>query len=160
MLLHLVVMHLIGCCHCNIKPSTVIGWLHTAFQFPAFSPQNPFVFGGLDGSAGECIQLTTFVLLFLSRSLPSSRLPPFQRSTLHHITYSHLCTIPPPSHSLPANINMTSPTMEARVKNVLSGDTVVLTHLQKPTEERILSLAYVSAPRMRRDNDEVSSHSM
>lgn len=51
---------------------------------------------------------------------------------------------------------MAAPTLEARVKSVLSGDTVVLMHLQKPTEERILSLAYVSAPRMRREHDEVS----
>ena len=45
---------------------------------------------------------------------------------------------------------------EARVKSVLSGDTVVLSHVTNPTQERILSLAYVSAPRLRREGDEVS----
>ncbi|KAJ5176904.1 Transcription factor [Penicillium canariense] len=43
---------------------------------------------------------------------------------------------------------------EARVKSVLSGDTVVLSHVTNPTQERILSLAYVSAPRLRREGDE------
>ncbi|KAJ5649610.1 uncharacterized protein N7484_003333 [Penicillium longicatenatum] len=43
---------------------------------------------------------------------------------------------------------------EARVKSVLSGDTVVLSHVTNPTQDRILSLAYVSAPRLRREGDE------
>ncbi|KAJ6155530.1 hypothetical protein N7470_006096 [Penicillium chermesinum] len=44
--------------------------------------------------------------------------------------------------------------LEARVKSVLSGDTVVLAHVQNPGQERVLSLAYVSAPRLRREGDE------
>jgi hypothetical protein len=44
---------------------------------------------------------------------------------------------------------------EARVKSVLSGDTVVLSHVTNPSQERLLSLAYVSAPRLRREGDEV-----
>ncbi|PKY06323.1 transcription factor [Aspergillus campestris IBT 28561] len=44
--------------------------------------------------------------------------------------------------------------LEARVKSVLSGDTVVLSHVSNPGQERILSLAYVSAPRLRREGDE------
>ncbi|KAL4956664.1 hypothetical protein BDW69DRAFT_158043 [Aspergillus filifer] len=44
--------------------------------------------------------------------------------------------------------------LEARVKAVLSGDTVVLSHVTNPQQERILSLAYVSAPRLRREGDE------
>ncbi|EPS34436.1 hypothetical protein PDE_09400 [Penicillium oxalicum 114-2] len=43
---------------------------------------------------------------------------------------------------------------EARVKSVLSGDTVVLSNLTNPAQERVLSLAYVSAPRLRREGDE------
>ncbi|KAK2836853.1 hypothetical protein FQN49_006656, partial [Arthroderma sp. PD_2] len=46
------------------------------------------------------------------------------------------------------------PLLEARVKSVLSGDTVVLVHVSNPTQERILSLAYVSAPRLKREGDE------
>ncbi|KAJ5665165.1 RNA-induced silencing complex nuclease component Tudor-SN [Penicillium maclennaniae] len=42
----------------------------------------------------------------------------------------------------------------ARVKSVLSGDTVVLSHVTNPSQERILSLAYVSAPRLKREGDE------
>lgn len=48
---------------------------------------------------------------------------------------------------------------EARVKSVLSGDTVVLSHVTNPTQDRILSLAYVSAPRLRREGDEVCAPS-
>ncbi|PGH19674.1 hypothetical protein AJ80_03829 [Polytolypa hystricis UAMH7299] len=44
--------------------------------------------------------------------------------------------------------------LEARVKSVLSGDTLVLTHVTNRTQERTLSLAYVSAPRLRREGDE------
>ncbi|KAL1974683.1 hypothetical protein VTN31DRAFT_4887 [Thermomyces dupontii] len=46
------------------------------------------------------------------------------------------------------------PPLEARVKAVLSGDTLVLSHPTNRHQERILSLAYVSAPRMRREGDE------
>ncbi|KAL8716401.1 MAG: hypothetical protein Q9220_000308 [cf. Caloplaca sp. 1 TL-2023] len=42
----------------------------------------------------------------------------------------------------------------AKVKNVLSGDTLVLTSLENPTNERILSLAYVSAPKLQREREE------
>jgi staphylococcal nuclease domain-containing protein 1 len=44
---------------------------------------------------------------------------------------------------------------EARVKQVLSGDTIVLGHVTNKGQERTLSLAYVSAPRLRREGDEV-----
>ena len=44
--------------------------------------------------------------------------------------------------------------MEAKVKSVLSGDTIVLQGL-KSSSERILSLAFVSAPRLKREGDEV-----
>jgi hypothetical protein len=46
--------------------------------------------------------------------------------------------------------------MNARVKSVLSGDTVVLVNIQNPTKERVMSLAYVTAPRLKREGDEVS----
>ncbi|KAL2013629.1 hypothetical protein VTN00DRAFT_1154 [Thermoascus crustaceus] len=46
------------------------------------------------------------------------------------------------------------PLLEARVKSVLSGDTLVLTHVTNRSQERTLSLAYVSAPRLRREDDE------
>lgn len=41
------------------------------------------------------------------------------------------------------------------VKSVLSGDTVVLHNVNNPKQERVLSLAFVSAPRLRREGDEV-----
>lgn len=45
--------------------------------------------------------------------------------------------------------------LTAKVKSVLSGDTLVLTTLDS-SQERLLSLAFVSAPKLQRDNEEVS----
>ena len=45
---------------------------------------------------------------------------------------------------------------QAKVKSVLSGDTVILTPVNNPRNERTLSLAFVSAPRLRREGDEVT----
>lgn len=42
--------------------------------------------------------------------------------------------------------------LQAKVKSVLSGDTVILTNAKG--QERTLSLAYISAPRLRREGDE------
>lgn len=44
---------------------------------------------------------------------------------------------------------------QAKVKSVLSGDTLVLANLNDPSKEMTLSLAFVNAPRLRRDGDEV-----
>ena len=53
-------------------------------------------------------------------------------------------------------IKMTSGRLnQAKVKSVVSGDTLVLTNLNDPSKEMSLSLAFVSAPRLRRDGDEV-----
>ncbi|KAL9103182.1 MAG: hypothetical protein Q9163_001748 [Psora crenata] len=46
------------------------------------------------------------------------------------------------------------PVSQAKVKCVLSGDTLVLTSVNNPDQERTLSLAFVSAPRLRREGDE------
>lgn len=46
------------------------------------------------------------------------------------------------------------PISQAKVKSVLSGDTLVLTSVNNPGQERTLSLAFVSAPRLRREGDE------
>ena len=48
------------------------------------------------------------------------------------------------------------PISQAKVKSVVSGDTLILTSVNNPSQERTLSLAFVSAPRMRREGDEVS----
>jgi staphylococcal nuclease domain-containing protein 1 len=45
---------------------------------------------------------------------------------------------------------------QARVKSALSGDTLILSGVNNPKQERTLSLAFVSAPRLKRDGDEVS----
>ncbi|KAI9676051.1 MAG: hypothetical protein M1817_000794 [Caeruleum heppii] len=42
----------------------------------------------------------------------------------------------------------------AKVKSVSSGDTLILTSLNNASQERTLSLAFVTAPRLRKDGDE------
>ena len=49
------------------------------------------------------------------------------------------------------------PLQQAKVKSVLSGDTLILNSVHNVHQERTLSLAFVSAPRLRREGDEVSS---
>ena len=48
------------------------------------------------------------------------------------------------------------PINQAKVKSVLSGDTLILASVNNPAQERTLSLAYVSAPRLKREGDEAS----
>ena len=52
------------------------------------------------------------------------------------------------------------PLSQAKVKSVLSGDTLILTSVNNPNQERTLSLAFVSAPRIRREGDEVSTFTL
>ncbi|KAK4929821.1 hypothetical protein LTR28_011717 [Elasticomyces elasticus] len=47
--------------------------------------------------------------------------------------------------------------MQAKVKSVLSGDTLVLQNKNDPAQERTLSLAFVSAPRIRKEGEEPSA---
>jgi staphylococcal nuclease domain-containing protein 1 len=49
---------------------------------------------------------------------------------------------------------MAASTFEAKVKSVLSGDTVILHNINNPKQERTLSLAFVTAPRLKREGDE------
>lgn len=46
-------------------------------------------------------------------------------------------------------------TSQAKVKSVTSGDTLILAHMADPENERVLSLAYVSSLKMRKDGEEV-----
>ena len=49
---------------------------------------------------------------------------------------------------------------QAKVKSAISGDTLVLASVNNPEQERVLSLAFVSAPRLKREGDEVSGKSL
>ena len=72
------------------------------------------------------------------------------------IHLSFLGAVPITSLPLCKTTAIIMPVSQAKVKSVLSGDTLVLTSVNNPNQERILSLAFVSAPRMRREGDEVS----
>ena len=49
--------------------------------------------------------------------------------------------------------------LEAKVKSVLSGDTIILHNINNPKQERTFSLAFVTAPRLKREGDEVGNSS-
>jgi hypothetical protein len=50
-----------------------------------------------------------------------------------------------------ASLSNTTGYLQARVKSVLSGDTIILANMNNPKAERTLSLALVSAPRSKGD---------
>ncbi|KAI1001930.1 Nuclease domain-containing protein 1 [Podosphaera aphanis] len=54
--------------------------------------------------------------------------------------------IPPARYNMPLN--------QAKVKSVLSGDSLILTAIGNPKSERILSLAYCISPHLRKEGDE------
>lgn len=68
----------------------------------------------------------------------------------HQLTWTALTCRTHNSTSMASN----SSTFEAKVKSVLSGDTVILHNINNPKQERTLSLAFVSAPRLKREGDE------
>lgn len=61
------------------------------------------------------------------------------------------------AHALEVQRLPVMPLQQAKVKSVQSGDTLVLVSVNNPRQERILSLAYTTGPRMRKEGDEVSS---
>lgn len=71
---------------------------------------------------------------------------------LHEVSRPHNASTSP-ADPLEAAAIMT--TQQGKVKSVLSGDTVVLSAVHNPKSERIFSFAYVTAPRLRREGDEV-----
>ncbi|KAI9822189.1 MAG: hypothetical protein M1826_000543 [Phylliscum demangeonii] len=46
------------------------------------------------------------------------------------------------------------PVQQARVKSVSSGDTLILSSINNPAQERMLSFAFVTAPRLKKEGDE------
>lgn len=57
-----------------------------------------------------------------------------------------LPNIPPARYNMPLN--------QAKVKSVLSGDSLILTAINNPKQERTLSLAYCSSPHLKKEGDE------
>jgi hypothetical protein len=56
------------------------------------------------------------------------------------------------------NIMASVPVHQGIVRNVLSGDTLVVRRLNDPLKvEKVVHFAFVSAPRLRREGDEVST---
>lgn len=82
-----------------------------------------------------------------SSSLNSANIPePFPRYRTH-FGKSHLPYISPAQYAKMSQ-------HAGRVKSVMSGDTAVISSIKNPSAERIVSLAFTSAPRMNKDNDE------
>ncbi|TEY80315.1 hypothetical protein BOTCAL_0039g00120 [Botryotinia calthae] len=75
----------------------------------------------------------------LPEPFPSPRIPPLGKKRLANV---------PPSDYSKMVLN------QAKVKSVLSGDSLVLTSVDNPDLERILSLAYCTSPHLRKEGDE------
>ncbi|TGO47603.1 hypothetical protein BOTNAR_0515g00060 [Botryotinia narcissicola] len=74
----------------------------------------------------------------LPEQFPSPRIPPLGKKRLANV---------PPSDYSKMVLN------QAKVKSVLSGDSLVLTSVENPDIERILSLAYCTSPHLRKEGD-------
>jgi len=70
---------------------------------------------------------------------PAPKIPPLGKN--------HLPNIPPADY---ANMKLN----QAKVKSVMSGDSLILCAVNNPSAERILSLAYCASPHIKRDADE------
>lgn len=58
----------------------------------------------------------------------------------------HLSNVPPANYKMALN--------QAKVKSVLSGDSLILSSIAHPERERTLSLAYCSSPHLKKEGDE------
>ncbi|KAH8660668.1 hypothetical protein BGZ60DRAFT_381959 [Tricladium varicosporioides] len=81
-------------------------------------------------------------------SLDTANLPePFPSPRILPLGKQHLPNVPPARYS-----NMVL--NQAKVKSVLSGDSLVLASIDNPDRERILSLAYCTSPHLKKEGDE------
>ncbi|CCU79622.1 transcription factor [Blumeria hordei DH14] len=60
--------------------------------------------------------------------------------------------------SLKSTVRYNMPMNQAKVKSVLSGDTLILTSIANSNSERTLSLAYCTSPHLRKDGDELCAY--
>ncbi|CAL3970936.1 unnamed protein product [Diplocarpon coronariae] len=79
----------------------------------------------------------------LLESFPAPRIPPIGKK------------LPP---NVPAARNDNMVLNQAKVKSVLSGDSLILSSIAHPDRERTLSLAYCTSPHLKRDGDEVGAY--
>lgn len=77
--------------------------------------------------------------------LPKPKIPPRGRYLRHQTR------IPPARYG-----NMVL--HQAQVKSVLSGDTLILSSITQPDSERTLSLAYCTAPHLKKEGDEIGAY--
>ena len=75
----------------------------------------------------------------LPEPFPSPRIPPLGRNRLPNV---------PPARYIAAMRH------QAKVKSVMSGDSLILTSIDNPDLERTLSLAYCTSPHLKREGDE------
>jgi endonuclease YncB( thermonuclease family) len=81
---------------------------------------------------------------------PAPRTSSTQQKAISKTITGRNCLLPnvPPANYRNMILN------QGKVKSVQSGDSLVLVSAKNPTSERILSLAYCQAPRLKKDNDE------
>lgn len=80
---------------------------------------------------------------------PAPKSPPkitHTNSPSVHEVFDHTPNVPASNYNMVLN--------QARVKSVLSGDSIILSSIAHPERERTLSLAYCSSPHLKKDADE------
>ena len=75
----------------------------------------------------------------LIQPFPSPRIPPLGKNRLPNV---------PPARYSNMVLN------QAKVKSVLSGDSLILSSIENPDKERTLSLAYCTSPHLKKEGDE------
>lgn len=82
--------------------------------------------------------------------VPEPEIPVIRRRSTASTGRKHSISRPnvPPADYLNMVLN------QGKVKSVMSGDSVILTSIDNPDRERILSLAYCTSPHLRKDGDE------
>lgn len=77
---------------------------------------------------------------------PAPKSPSTVKHTDLHEPIDHTPNVPPANYKMVLN--------QARVKSVLSGDSIILSSIAHPERERTLSLAYCTSPHLKKDADE------
>jgi staphylococcal nuclease domain-containing protein 1 len=75
---------------------------------------------------------------------------PFPAPKIPPLGLKHLPNVPPATYTMAY--------IAANCKSVMSGDSLILTSIKNPTNERTLSLAYCTAPHIKKDADEQGAY--
>jgi staphylococcal nuclease domain-containing protein 1 len=85
-----------------------------------------------------------------SRNTANLLIEPFPAPKIPPLGLKHLPNVPPATYTMSY--------ISANCKSVMSGDSLILTSIKNPNNERTLSLAYCTAPHIKKDADELGAY--